>query len=470
MIKLIIEKELRDIIGSTKFAVSFAVCAVLILLTFYVGAKNHQLNIARYQAAKAENLRKMEGLTDWMRVSSHRIFLPPQPLESLVSGVSNDIGRTIEMIGRGELSSVDSRFSQDPIFAVFRFLDLEFIFQIILSLFAILFAFDAINGEKERGTLQLAFANKVPRDKFIMGKLLGSFIAIGVPLLIPIILGCLLLPVFKVSLSGDEYMRLGAVIFTGLLYFCAFLTLSVFISSLTQKTSSSFLMLLVIWIFAVLIIPRSAVLLAGRAVDVPSVDELSYQKSRYRAQLWKEDGKRMSEFKPSTTGDMEKMVEEFNKFMKELSDERNRKIEEYNDRLNESRTSKQLAQERLAFTFARLSPSAVFSLASTGLVGTSIAQKQHFLDEAAGYQQSYASFMKEKTGRTPGGDMILITMSSDDEEEEPIDPSELPSFEYNAAPFALALNATLLDIALLLLYNLIFFIGAFVGFIRYDVR
>ena len=78
MIRLIIERELRDIIGSTKFAVSFGVGAVLVLLAFFVGARNHQLNVARYEAARVENLRKMEGLTDWIRVNGHRIFLPPR--------------------------------------------------------------------------------------------------------------------------------------------------------------------------------------------------------------------------------------------------------------------------------------------------------------------------------------------------------------------------------------------------------
>ena len=126
------------------------------------------------------------------------------------------------MAGRGELSSVDSRFNDDPIFAVFRFLDLDFIFQIVLSLFAILFAFDAINGEKERGTLRLTFANPVPKDKYILGKLIGSFLALGVPLLIPILLGCLLLPIFGIHLSGDEWIKLATVIFTGLLYFGVF--------------------------------------------------------------------------------------------------------------------------------------------------------------------------------------------------------------------------------------------------------
>ncbi|MBC8180445.1 ABC transporter permease [candidate division KSB1 bacterium] len=472
MLKLIIEKELRDIIGSTKFAVTFAVSSILILLTFYVGSQNHQVNVARHEAAIAENLRKMEGLTDWIRVRSHRIFLPPQPLEALVTGVSNDIGRTIEMAGRGELSSVDSRFNDDPIFAVFRFLDLDFIFQIVLSLFAILFTFDAINGEKERGTLRLTFANPVPKDKYITGKLLGSFLALGVPLLIPILLGCLLLPIFGVHLAGDEWLKLATVIFTGLLYFGVFLTLSIFVSVLTKKSANSFLALLVFWIFAVFIIPRASVLLAGRAVSVPSVDEHSYQKGRLRAQLWEEDRHKMAEFKPDEKEDPMKIVDKFNEFMQNLADERDKKIQELTKRLNEDRRNKQLQQQRLAFGLVRVSPSALFSLAATNLVGNSLDMKQHFIDEATGYQTTYAQFMKEKTGMNLGGNVILFKMKrgGEEEEEKPIDPKEMPEFFYNAEPVSQVLEKAFLDLGLLVFYNIIFFVGAFVGFIRYDVR
>ena len=56
------------------------------------------------------------------------------------------------------------------------FLDLEFIVLIVLSLFAILFTYDAISGEKERGTLRLSFAGPVARHTYMTGKLLGSFL------------------------------------------------------------------------------------------------------------------------------------------------------------------------------------------------------------------------------------------------------------------------------------------------------
>ena len=64
MLRTIILKEARDLLSTAKFATTFGVAALLILLAFYVGAKNHQLAQAQHQASLAENVRQMEGLTD----------------------------------------------------------------------------------------------------------------------------------------------------------------------------------------------------------------------------------------------------------------------------------------------------------------------------------------------------------------------------------------------------------------------
>ena len=61
MMRLIIEKELREIIGSTKFAVAFGVCSLLILLAFYVGATEYHTSVARFEGFQKENLKQMEG-------------------------------------------------------------------------------------------------------------------------------------------------------------------------------------------------------------------------------------------------------------------------------------------------------------------------------------------------------------------------------------------------------------------------
>lgn len=470
MIGLIIEKELREMLGSRKFQLSFLVCSLLIILTFYVGSNNHRLNAARHEAALRENLRKMEGVTDWTEVRNTRIFLPPGPLESLVCGVSNDIGRTIEVSGGGELVNEDSRYNENPVFAIFRFLDLEFIFQIVLSLFAILFVFDAVNGEKERGTLRLAFANPLPRDRYIIGKWAGTMLAVCVPMVVPILIGCLILPLTGVPMSGGEWLRLAIIITAGIFFFSVFVTLSLFLSTMTAKSSDSFLMLLVVWIFAVLIIPRSAVLLAGSAVEVPSVDEIEAQKTRYREQLFMEDLAKMDGFKPTETEDVDKIMDEFNEFMEKIHEERDEKMQALADRLDEDRRNRQAVQQAYAFNIARISPSASFSLAATRLAGTSLALKKHFIDEAYGYQKSYCEFIEDKTGMSPRGGMVTVKIDDGVEEETTIDPMELPSFDYHPGDLKTDARGAAVDLGLLLLFNIVFFAGAYAAFMRYDVR
>jgi ABC-type transport system involved in multi-copper enzyme maturation permease subunit len=471
MIKLIIEKELREIVGSMKFAVTFAVSSLLLLLTFYVGARNYQIGTEQYEAAKRENLRKLESLTDWQEVRNFRVFLPPRPISSLVMGVSNDIGRTSEIRGRGEINVRDSRYGNDPVYAVFRFLDLDFIFQIVLSLFAILFAYDAVNGEKDRGTLRLTLANAVPRSRYILGKILGSFIALSVPLLIPILLGSLMLIIMGIPMRPEDWSRLALVMAGGYLYFGVFLTLSLFLSSVTQKPSSSFLFLLVCWIFSVMIIPRTAVLLAGRAVDVPSVDEIASQKSRYSASLWQEHRKKMADFRAPEGTEMDKLMEEFQKFMADIDEERTEKMDAFSARLNEERANAQVAQERVAFSLARVSPSAVFSLASSSIAATGIHLKDEYKRQSENYQRMYAEFMKEKTGTNPGGGFVFRVMTGDEpEEKKPINTNEIPEFRFEEPPVSASFGEIALDFGLLGLFNIIFFAGAFFAFLRFDVR
>ena len=470
MVRILIEKEIRDLLGSTKFIVTFGVCVLLILLSFYVGASNYRTSQSQYEAAQAENLRQMEGLTDWLSVRDYRIFLPPQPLASLVNGISNDIGRSVEVTGRGELDADDSRYNEEPLFAVFRFLDLEFIFQVVLSLMAILLGYDAISGEKETGTLRLTFANAVSRSAYVLGKLIGLFAALCSALLLALGIGTLFLPVMGIYLSGDEWIRLGLIIVTGLLYFGVFLTVSVFVSALTQRSSSSFMLLLTVWIVAVLIIPRASILLAGRAVDVPSVDTIAAQKATYSSQLWKEFREGMAGFASQATDDMDQVMQEFNQFLDSLNADRDEKMNVLASRLNEDRENRRRRQASVAYALARISPATSMVLATTRLAGTSPELEQHYAEAAANYQQAYASFMFEKTGMNTGSGMVVVMSSDDGENPEPIDPTEIPTFTFHLESPAKAISAALVDIGLLALANILFFAGAFVAFRRYDVR
>src|SRR5213075_3328024 len=132
-----------------------------------------------------------------------------------------------------------------------------FIVQVILSLFAVLFTYDAINGEKESGTLQLTFSNPVPRVSYIAGYLLGGWIGLLLPLLIPVLLGVLLVMVLKVPMSSADWFRFGVMLSVVLCYFSFFVACGLLTSVLTKRSGVSFLLSLVFWVVFVLIIPRA---------------------------------------------------------------------------------------------------------------------------------------------------------------------------------------------------------------------
>jgi hypothetical protein len=219
-----------------------------------------------------------------------------------------------------------------------------------------------------------------------------------------------------------------------------------------------------------MVIPRTAVLLAGRAVDVPSVDEISSKKSRYSASLWQDDRKKMADFHAPEGTTPDQMIKEFQKFMSGMNDEREKKEIEFAERLNEERRNSQILQEKAAFGLARISPAATFSLASTAIAGTGIHLKDEYKRSAEEYQKAFAEFIKGKTGVTPSGGFIFRINVGDEKKKAPINPMEIPRFEFRQQTLQESLGAAAVDFGILALFDLIFFAGAFIAFSRYDVR
>jgi ABC-type transport system involved in multi-copper enzyme maturation permease subunit len=474
MLKILLEKELREIVYSTKFAITFGAAAVLILLSFYVGVRNYQESVKEFEAAKTTDAANVSALTDWRQVQ-HRVFREPRPLQVLVSGVTNDVGRTTDMRPSGELNLINSRFSADPLFAVFRFLDLNFVVVIVFSLFAILFGYDAINGEKETGTLKLIFANKVSRASYILSKLLGSLIALGVPLLVPLLVGCLMLLGFGIPMSGDEWVRLGLLFAASLLCFGAFLTLSILLSAMVSRSSVSFLLALVVWIFSVLIIPKGSVVLASQIISVPNLDAVESQKRKFTADQVQKRMKSMQDYfathSPSADSNF---INTFSAYQDSIVKAYEKDRQEFYGRLNEDWRNKKDWQEQWAFGISRISPTAIFQICAMNLAGTDVEMKLRYQNELDRYQDAYAKFIQTKTGSTADYIRVVIRRFSGDQTEEakpkPLNPTEIPEFSDQQRDLGSTVQASLVDIGLLVILNALFFSGAFFAFLKFDLR
>jgi ABC-type transport system involved in multi-copper enzyme maturation permease subunit len=482
MWKIIAERELRDHLQSTRFLVAAGVTVLLLVASIWLGIAYYKGHAAQYEQGVQMMTDLASQQSNWMLVSMGA-WRRPDAMEIFANGVNSDIGRYSEIGQWRDVRLVRSEYSDDPMLAAFQFLDPTFVVLIVLSLIAILFTYNAVNGEKESGTLKLVFANRVSKAEYIIGKLTGSWLAVLAPVLIAFLVGALLVILSGIDFSASHWGRYGLFIFTSIMYTTCFMLLGVFVSALTHRSSVSFLVLLVVWICAVLIVPKAATMLAGQAMPVPTVDELESRITSYatqaRTEYFNEMGKRARErFKDTGSLPEEERQKVMDAWMKE-NDEKRKEMEktigDYTARLYEDYYNQKHQQELLAFSLAKLSPASQFQLAAMRLCGTDTGLKKRYEDAMKEYKTKYANFTSQKSG---GGMNIRIQSSSrggttgsmTTPAPTKIDLSEMPKFSDPAYAFGESVSASLVDEGLLALFTILAFVGAFVAFLRYDMR
>ena len=468
MLRDIIKKEILDNITSPKFVFTFLLCTILILLSVYTGVTNYRAEKKEYTASLALNKKNMEAQPNYQSLAGIgiKVSKSPQVLGTVVNGIEEAVGRVAPVNVAADPNLIDSKYSSNPVFAVFGELDLMFIVKIVLSLFAILFTYDAIVGEKEKGTLKLALSNEVPRDRLILGKAIGGYISLLLPLLIPLLLSLLLLLIMPdISLGGQDWSRLLLIFLMFFLYLSVFFSLGLFVSARTSRSSTSFLVLLFIWVIFVMVIPKVAVITAGQIRPIPSVHEITAKKDAFLQQIQSEGQKGVVEWSKKNAADAAKDVkayqEKFRQFIQDYQQELTSKIDENNAALERDYQQKKLAQQSLAVNLSRISPASALTFGSMTLARTGVDDFNRFLASVRAYKPIYTKWINSKFG-----DSINFQTG----ELGKINIDDMPQHVYEAEWLSRSFVRTIPDFALLTVMIIVFFVGAYVSFLRYDVR
>ena len=487
MFKTLVIKELKSILLSPKFAATFGACSLLILLSVYVGIREYGTAQRQYDAATVLARQQVEETTAW-RVLSSAAFRRPDPLQVLVSGVQNDIGRLSAVSDREPIRLTNSVYSDDPIFALFRIIDFCFIVQVVLSLFAILFTYDAVSGERETGTLRLALSNPVGRARYLLAKLTGAWLGLVLPLSIPVALAILMMLLGGVPLGAADGGRLVGILGVSLLYFTFFVVLGIFVSSLTRRSSDAFLLSLVTWVVLVLIVPQVAVTAASRFVHAPSIAEVEGQRSAKAKEIWAKEIATVEAHARDLEGSLAGLSPEEQQALarRESSGEWNqevrlgnvqKQIDEADARLKEDLRSRQATQRRVAFTLARVSPAGAYQLAVMSLAGTDPEMKDRYEATMNDYRDAFVEFKARKMKESGSGGGIQIAFDSEGgfriaapKQGGQMDLSGLPSYLPPKVVATGTAAGALADIGWLAIAGLAAFAGAVGRFIRYDVR
>jgi ABC-type transport system involved in multi-copper enzyme maturation permease subunit len=468
MLRDIIKKEILDNITSPKFVFTFLLCTLLILLSVYTGVTNYRAEKKEYTAALALNKKNMESQPNYQSLAGIgiKISKPPQVLGTVVTGIEEAVGRVAPVNIAADPNLIDSKYSSNPVFAVFGALDLMFIVKIVLSLFAILFTYDAIVGEKEKGTLKLALSNDVPRDRLILGKAIGGYISLLLPLLIPLVLSLLILLIVPdISLGGQDWARLLLIFLMFFLYLSVFFSLGLFVSARTTRSSTSFLVLLFIWVVIVMVIPKVAVITAGQVRPIPSVHEITAKKDAFLQQIQSEGQKGVIEWSRKNAADAAKDVkayqEKFRQFIQDYQQELTSKIDENNAAIERDYQQRRRAQQSLAINLSRVSPASALTFGSMTLARTGVDDFDRFLASVRAYKPIYTKWINSKLGQSINfqtGETVQIKI--DDMPQHTLEPEWLSRSFVRTIP----------DFALLTVMIIIFFVGAYVSFLHYDVR
>jgi ABC-type transport system involved in multi-copper enzyme maturation permease subunit len=488
MFVTIVLKELRGILVSPKFVGSFGICSFLLLLSVYIGIREYAVSVRQYETARQLNEQVMRAAPSWAGLRT-RAYRRPDPMQILVAGVSNDIGRFSE-IGEGEgVKLRSSPYAEEPVFAVFRFVDFVSIVQTVLSLFAVVFTFDAINGEREDGTLQLTFSNPIPRATYIVGKFAGSWLGLVFPLLIPVTLCALLIVLYQVPFSAEHWLRFGTILGISLLFFTFFVGLGVFTSAVTRRSSVSFLFSLTLWVTLVLIVPRLGVLTAGQLMPVPSTGEIEGQRDAYAKDRWSQHLDRLADRMRTRlagaqglTGDAREAYETEHSAEWAAEDDSLRKavqadIDQFGVRLYENLRNRTTEQEHLGLRLSRISPSSAYQLAVMNLASTDIGLKSRYEDRMSEYRTEFNQYVDKKQKETGGTGGFRITVDTQrgirfaaPREKGTLDLSSLPAFNPAAAGFAEGAGSVVVDCGILGLCTLVVLSGTIIAFLRYDIR
>jgi ABC-type transport system involved in multi-copper enzyme maturation permease subunit len=468
MLRDIIRKEILDNITSPKFVFTFLLCAVLILLSVYTGVANYGAEKKEYTAAVALNKKNLESQPNYTSLAGIgvKINKPPQPLGTVVNGIEEAVGRVAPVNIAQDPNLVESKYGSNPVFAVFGPLDLMFIVKIVLSLFAILFTYDAIVGEKEKGTLKLALSNDVPRDRLILGKAIGGYISLLMPLLVPLVLSLIILLVApNLALGGGDWVRLLLIFLMFFLYLSVFFSLGLFVSARTTRSSTSFLVLLFLWVVIVMVIPKAAVITAGQIEPIPSVHEITAKKDAFLQQVQQEAQKGYLDWvkkNPPAKGEDPKVFQDkLKQFLQDYQQEMTSKIDENNAALERDYQLRKGAQQNLAVNLSRISPASALTFGSMTLARTGIDEYDRFLAAVRTYKPIYTKWVNSK---------LAQSINFQTGEQGKVNIEDMPQFSIAPESLGKSFARTLPDFALMVFMIIVFFVGAYVSFLRYDVR
>ena len=461
MIWHIAKRELYDNLNSLRFALATFLLLALMLTNAVVHLREHPERIQEYRTSVTDYWNALTSRTNLYELAQEGpgfLYKKPSPLRFCAEGGKAFLSDRVhagsvfwywgDLKGFWSLAYPSSTPNLTNVRPEVTKIDWGFIVGFVLSLIALLFTFDSISGERERGTLRLMLANPMPRHIVLIGKLLGALMSIFMPFTLAVLIN-----LFVISVSGDvlldaeAWRRLSIIFIVAVLYAGLFVALGLLVSARVRQSAVSLVTLLLAWVTFVVFIPSTLASIASGFSPAPmTFDEFWERKS----QLY--DNHRDEYY---ARGDKPLSKSEF--VTKEA---------EGHERLSQEHLTQQIAQVEWARAATRISPASLVQHLLESFAGTGFNRHVQFLENAQRYARQYREFVIDTDRADPDSPHIIGVREG--MSQKPVSPESIPKFE-DAISLGRDFNDSAIDLLLLVMVVVVLMSGAYLAFVRVQV-
>ena len=504
----IIKRELFDHINSLRFILTVVILSILMVTNAVVHLRTHPERVRAYSEKVTGSLNTLKSRADLYTLAQKgpgNLYKSPSSLAFIADGGDAYLPKNISNEGSWSKSGPGwkaqsnwwlSYGSANPDAKDLRpqatKIDWVFIITYLLSFIPLLFTFDALSGERQQGTLRLCLANPISRPVLLIGKFLGTLITVLIPFVFAVLLNLTVISADPwTQLSAADWGRLGLILLIAFSYAGIFVGLGLMISAGTREPRVSLVILLLIWVATVVFMPSTLGTLSTKWMPpLQTINQFHASRDAALKQIDTDYNDRLNAIKEKKTpnllslDELQKLFEtdpetaraEAEKLMAawevEGDEELVLKAElitrdvDTRERFNREYLEAQIAQVQRARIVTRFSPAAIVQYALESMAGTGFNRHLQYLEHVHDYTRQFRQFIVETdSADTQSRHLIGIPEGMS---EEPIASAAIPKFADKIA-FSDTLNTATLDLLLLVSLLGVFFLGAFLIFIRAEI-
>jgi ABC-type transport system involved in multi-copper enzyme maturation permease subunit len=499
--KPLLKQELLRHLYSLKFITMSVFAVVFGIVCVYIQLLDFQDRKQTYDGEVLKSQGALESVKFYSKLNIP-IIIEPNPLSIFCKGEDAKIGNKINISLKEVPQFENTSQIKNPFLAIFDSMDLVTLIQIIFSVMTLFLVADSIAGEREEGTLRQIFANRVLRTQYFWAKFLGSLIILAIPLvLIFLLTNIIFLMTSFISLQAIQWLQIILIFGCCLAFISVYILIGLVVSARSSSAVQSVLFGLLIWIILIFIYPVITRYVVSQVVEVPTSDyvnqQIEQQNTEIREQVEAARPERTYGSFSCSHCDMggfyglHEIVAMSSKAVLEFVAEHLKRaypliLKGQEDMYRQLLEVKQryIWQRTIATRFVQLLPGTLLEESASKIAGTHFTQRDlAILQQAKQYRDTIIEYLKSKNGfgfefftRIPPEDMKDNYEDYIAEELKQYSPDNLPPLDFSDSPvFTLTQKSivpveSLLDLALLLVLNIIFFIFGGYWFARADVR